>query len=70
MDDVRPIRSETASPDGLTPIHGRIHCAATSDTPEEYSEGDLIIVESFLNTLAETALAVAIRNAKRHDENA
>ncbi len=60
--DMRPIRSETASPEGLTPIHGRIHCAATPDTPEDgYSEADTIIVKNFLNTLADVALAVAAR---------
>ncbi len=64
MGDMRPIRSETASPEGLTPIHGRIHCAATPDTPEdEYSEADMIIVKNFLNTLAEIALAVAARQS-------
>jgi hypothetical protein len=53
----------------LTPIHRRIHCAATQDANEgEYSEADNIIVRNFLNTLAEVALAVAIRNAQRYDE--
>ena len=52
----------------LTPIHRRIHCAATQDTSEEYSETDLIIVNNFLNTLAEVALAVAARNAQRQDD--
>ncbi len=63
MGDVRPIRFEDDDPPkGLTPIHGRIHCAATPDTPEgEYSETDMIIVNNFLNTLAEIALAVAAR---------
>ena len=69
MGDLRPIRSETASPKGLTCIHPRIHCTATPDTTEDgYSEGDLIIVKNFLNTLAEVALAVAARNAKRQDD--
>ncbi len=68
MGDVRPIRSETASSAGLTCIHDRIQCCATRDTEEEYSETDLIIVNNFLNTLAEVALAVAARNAKRQDD--
>ena len=55
--------------EGLTPIHRRIHCAATDDTSEEeYSEADQIIVDNFLNTLAEIALAVAARNAKSNEQ--
>ncbi len=58
MGDIRPLRSETTPLKGLTGIHGSIH----SDTPEEeYSEADMIIVNNFLNTLAEVALAVAAR---------
>ena len=54
---------------GLTPIPRRIHCGATQDATEGgYSEADMIIVKNFLNTLAEVALAVAVRNAQRHDE--
>ncbi len=60
--DLRPIRPEDDPPQGLTGIHGRIHCAATPDTPEDgYSETDMIVVKNFLNTLAEIALAVAAR---------
>ena len=62
MGDLRPIRPENDPPQGLTPIHGRIHCAATPDTLEDgYSEADMIVVKNFLNTLAEIALAVAAR---------
>ncbi len=42
--------------EGLTPIHLRIHCAATPDKVEEAQ------VEAFVNTLAEVALAVAKRS--------
>ena len=60
--DLRPIRPEDDPPQGLTGIHGRMHCAATPDTPEDgYSEADMIVVKNFLNTLAEIALAVAAR---------
>ena len=59
---------QNGTPEGLTRIHPRIHCAATRDADEECSETDLIIVNNFLNTLAAVALAVAIRNAKRQDE--
>ncbi len=68
MGDVRSFRSETASSTGLTCIHDRIQCCATQDTEEEYSETDQVIVNNFLNTLAEIALAVAARNAKRQDD--
>ena len=68
MGDVKPIRSETAAPKGLTRIHPRIHCAATPDADNEYSEADLIIVNNFLNTLAEIALAVAARNGSKPKE--
>ncbi len=68
MGDVRSFRSETASSTGLTCIHDRIQCCATRDTEEAYSETDLIIVNNFLNTLAEVALAVAARNAKGQDD--
>ena len=51
---------------GLTSIHGRIHCAATSDSGDfndEYDELDHIQVEHFLQTLARIALSVAARQA-------
>ncbi len=67
--DLRPLRSDTPPSKGLTPIPRRIHCGATQDATEGgYSEADMIIVKNFLNTLAEVALAVAVRNAQRHDE--
>ena len=68
MGDLRPIRSESASSKGLTRIHPRIHCAATPGAEEEYSETDLIIVNNFLNTLAEIALAVAARQGSKPKE--
>ena len=45
----------------LTSIHSGIHCAATSDTPQEQNELDQIAIQSFLDTLADVALAVAQR---------
>ena len=69
MGDVRPIRSETASSTGLTCIHDRIQCCVTPDTDApEYTEVERVIVDNFLNTLAEIALAVATRNTKRQDD--
>ena len=69
MGDVRPIRPQDDPPQGLTGIHGRIHCAATPDTPEDgYSETDMILVKNFLNTLAEVAIAAAARKRSERSE--
>ncbi len=50
----------------MTCIHQRIHWAATPDPLEEPDELDQIAIQSFLDTLAEVALAVAQR--KRIDQ--
>ena len=63
-----PVPPRERVPEGLTSIHPRIHCVATPDANEEYSETDLIIVNDFLNALAEIALAVAVRNAGTQDD--
>ncbi len=54
---------------GLTPIHGRIHCAATPDTtePENENELDSIVIDHFLDTLAEVAMAI-IRRRQQLDQ--
>ena len=46
---------------GLTPIHRRIHCAATLDTFADANELDVIAREIFIDTLAEVTLAIARR---------
>ena len=46
---------------GLTPIHQRIHCAATPDTIADANQLDVIAREIFIDTLAEVALAIARR---------
>ena len=46
---------------GLTSIHGPIHCAATSDAESSENEQEQIDVDNFLGTLAQIALAVAAR---------
>ena len=70
MGDLRPLRSDTPPSKGLTPIPRRIHCGATQDATEGgYSEADMIIVKNFQNALAEVALAVAIRNAQRDEQD-
>ena len=68
VDEVRPIQRRNGDGEGLTGIHARIHCAATPDTTEEYSETDMIIVNNFLNTLADIAMSVAVRNAGTQDD--
>ena len=45
----------------LTSIPERIHCAATPDAAESQDELDQIAIDSFLDALAEIALAVARR---------
>ena len=52
---------ESGSVNGLTPIHQRIHCAATPDTIADANELDVIAREIFIDTLAEVALAIARR---------
>ena len=54
---------ESGGVNGLTPIHNRIHCAATKDSlkPDDENELEGIAVDHFLDTLAEVALAIARR---------
>ncbi len=69
MGEIIPISGPDGDSQGLTPIHARIHCAATPDTDfPEYTEAERVMVDNFLNTLAEIALAVATRNAKTQHE--
>ena len=64
-----PVHPQEDPSEGLTSIHGRIHCAATEDTTEdEYSETDQIIIQNFLNTLAEIAVAVASRKGRQEEQ--
>ena len=64
MGDMRPIRSETTPPEGLTRIHARIHCAATPDTGEEYSELDLMAIDNFIDELANITVSIIRRRAR------
>ena len=50
---------------GLTPIHQRIHCAATPDAETSENDQERIDVDNFLSTLARIALAVAARQATK-----
>ena len=45
----------------LTPIHTRIHCAATGETLDGENELDQIAIDNFLDTLSEVALAIIRR---------
>ena len=56
------------SSNGLTSIHPRIHCVATDEGEDEYNEADRVIVQHFLQTLAEIALAVAARGGKQRQQ--
>lgn len=59
-----PVHPQEDPSEGLTSIH----CAAAQDATEgSHSETDRIIIENFLDTLAEVALAVASRR-ERQDE--
>ena len=52
---------ESGRVNGLTPIHRRIHCAATPDTNQGQNELDQITIDHFLDTLAEVVLAIIRR---------
>ncbi len=54
-------KSKSDSLNGLTPIHQRIHCAATTDSGGDNNELEQMQVDHFLQTLAGIALAVAAR---------
>ena len=64
MDETQ-LKHKVVSEEGLTRIPLRIHCAATQDGVEGPSEADEIMVDSFIETLAEVAMAVAQRRLGR-----
>ena len=68
MADMTPFGHRRMPPKGLTCIHQRIHCAATPTHEGERSETERIIIDNFLHTLAEVALAVASRRARQHND--
>ena len=52
--------------DGLTGIPQRIHCAATQTSGgSSTDELDDIAIEHFLDTLVETAIAIAARDSEQ-----
>ena len=55
---------------GLTGIHLRIHCAATTDDQEGgHNEADSIIIDNFNRALAEIAVNVARRRLKESEDD-
>ena len=63
-----PVPPRKRPPEGLTSIHPRIHWPATNPKDTDHSETDLIMIENFLSTLAEVAIAVASRKAGQDRE--
>ena len=55
---------ESGLENGLTPIHRRIHCAATDGGAGTENELDLIAIDNFLDTMAELALAIVRRRER------
>ena len=60
-DSVNPIDDESGVDMALTPIHTRIHCAATGENLDSENELDQIAIDNFLDTLVEVTLAIIRR---------
>ena len=59
-----PVPGDESGPlAALTSIHGRIHCPDTDEGRDDENELDRIAIDTFLETLADTALAVARRGS-------
>ena len=56
--------TEKATPNGLTPIPRRIHCAATEDASEG-TNIEAIQRKEFIRVLAEIAMAISKRQGKQ-----
>ncbi|HZA24653.1 MAG TPA: hypothetical protein VFA32_18995 [Dehalococcoidia bacterium] len=59
-------RKENGQESGLTSIPPRIHCPATTERVGGQDELDDIVVNNFLDTLAQVALAIASRKAAQN----
>ena len=55
-------------PNGLTGIPQRIHCVATQDRVEPENEIDRMVIDNFLEALADVALAAAAREERQTGE--
>ncbi len=64
MSEIPPMNHSNGDSQGLTCIHGRIHCAATPDNPEEYSELDRMAIDIFLAELADITVAIIRRDTR------
>ena len=62
-------KDKDPDPNGLTSIHTPIHCCATRDGVEPENDHDRIIVDNFLDKLAEIALSVAARKAAKKESD-
>ena len=63
-----PVHRLNVPQNGLTCIRSRIHCTATNPGASKYGETDLIMIDNFLETLANAAMAVAARRPNDEDE--
>ncbi len=59
--------TENATPNGLTPIPRRIHCAATPDA-NEGGEIEQMQRQEFIRVLAEIAMAISKRQGKQCEQ--
>ena len=64
MGEITPIDGSNDASQGLTPIHPRIHCAATPDTDEEHSELDRMAIDNLIDELASIAISITRRSAR------
>ena len=60
MNSTQP-KHKVVPEEGLTPIQPRIHCVATPDGGGRPDKVEEIMVDAFITTLAEVAMAVAKR---------
>ena len=60
-DSPNPSDDESGVEKALTPIHTRIHCAATDENLDGENELDQIAIDNFLDTLADVTLAIIRR---------
>ena len=69
MGEITPINHSNGDSQGLTCIHGRIHCGATPDTDApDYTEAERVMVDNFIKTLAEVAVSAATRKRSERSE--
>ena len=62
-----PVSPQEQDPEGLISVPMRIHWPATDSGEGGETDTDRVIIQNFLNTLAEVALAVAARRERAPD---